>query len=73
MDKPQDVTREIQQAVKAKYHGRYSALARRLGDGWDKMKLSRLLNSKDPAMAQLLTVCATAGVAVTPYLQRLHL
>lgn len=73
MTTARDVPRQLQKAVRDRYHGKYAALVRKLGPGWHKMKLSRILNAKDPAMGQLLAVCSAAGVAVTPYLQQLHL
>lgn len=63
---------QIQQQIKTQYSGRYTALCRRLGAGWYKQRLSRVLNSKNPGVIEFLAVCAAAGVSLAPFVQQLR-
>lgn len=67
---PREVIETAQAEIKTRYSGRYAALVRKLGPGWYKMRLSRVLSNKNPAAADLFAVCCAAGVTLAPLLQQ---
>lgn len=62
------VITKAQTEVKERYRGRYAALCRKLGPGWYRMRLSRVLSNPNPGAADLFAVCLAAGVTLTPLL-----
>lgn len=75
MANEREVIEQTQQAVKAKYRGRYAALVQRLGGreaGWYKQRLSRVLNSKNPGAVEFLAVVYAAGITVAQLAPHIH-
>lgn len=60
--KEREQIKKVQEAVAARWRGRYAVLARRLGDGWYKEKVARVLRNPNPGAVELVAVCAAAGV-----------
>lgn len=63
-----EVVEKMQTEVKRRYQGRYAVLCRKLGNGWYRMRVSRVLSNPNPGAADLFAVCLAAGVSLAPLL-----